>query len=346
MNTPSFEEPVQALWFDGASARAQAVSVQRIGQLLCVIQGGITHCQVPAADWMVVHGGDGPHLCTSPASAGSLLLSRWSDAIALGLRRPVAGLVDILAGSWATALMCGLLLVVSLIGTVTWLAPTAADRLAPHVPASLDRHLGRGVLAELDRAFLRPSTRSLADRGRLQQRLDRLTALASLGHARLELRSGTVIGANAFALPGRLIVVTDELLDLLGDTPALDAVLAHELGHLEGRHSLEGVLRDIGVAAAVGLLAHDEGLMQQVFQNVQQQLIRAAYSRDAEREADTFAFDLLRRAGLSPAHFVRAMEQLQLASKSGSSESSFFASHPATHERVEAARRAGAERVD
>ena len=46
---------------------------------------------------------------------------------------------------------------------------------------------------------------------------------------------GKTVGANAFALPGGQIVVTDALVQLLSDAE-LQAVLAHELSHGAERH--------------------------------------------------------------------------------------------------------------
>lgn len=60
------------------------------------------------------------------------------------------------------------------------------------------------------------------------------------------------LGPNAFALPADRIVLTDELVSLLDDEEAINAVLAHELGHLYERHLTECIVHDslIGAASA------------------------------------------------------------------------------------------------
>ena len=42
---------------------------------------------------------------------------------------------------------------------------------------------------------------------------------------------------RALALPGGIIVVTDDMVNLAANDPELLAVLAHEMGHLRGRHA-------------------------------------------------------------------------------------------------------------
>ena len=69
-----------------------------------------------------------------------------------------------------------------------------------------------------------------------------------------------------------------------------------------------------------------------------------AYSRDAEREADTESVRVMRAAGISPRVMVRFFDTL--ASKdlgSGRGPAIAFASHPADAERVEFFTRAAAE---
>lgn len=107
------------------------------------------------------------------------------------------------------------------------------------------------------------------------------------------------IGPNALALPGGTIIMTDELVNLVdGDTQVLSAVLALELGHVQQRHSLRLLVQAtvLGTLSAVVL-----GDFNSVLASVPVMLGQAQYSREAEREADAHAVQVLKAAALSPA---------------------------------------------
>jgi predicted Zn-dependent protease len=72
-------------------------------------------------------------------------------------------------------------------------------------------------------------------------------------------------------------------------------------------------------------------------------LLGNGFSRGHEQEADAYAFDLLRRRGISPAAFARIMQRLAIAHPGGSAEgmASYLSTHPPTRARIEAAKRAG-----
>ena len=57
------------------------------------------------------------------------------------------------------------------------------------------------------------------------------------GRYRLELRSGEALGANALALPSGIVIMTDDLVALAKSDDEIGAVMAHELGHVRGRHA-------------------------------------------------------------------------------------------------------------
>ena len=45
------------------------------------------------------------------------------------------------------------------------------------------------------------------------------------------------------ALPSGVVIVTDDLVALAKDADDVVAVLAHEVGHLEGRHGVRAVIQ-------------------------------------------------------------------------------------------------------
>ena len=105
-----------------------------------------------------------------------------------------------------------------------------------------DRALGEGAL-EARTSHLR----ALADRpdaAAIAREVRRVARAAGLDEQpRLEFRTIPDLGANAFALPSGIVVVTDDLVASAASDEELLAVLAHELGHIQHRHALRGVLQ-------------------------------------------------------------------------------------------------------
>ncbi len=140
---------------------------------------------------------------------------------------------------------------------------------------------------------------------------------------------------NAFAAPGRQIVVTRELIAKSDGPDELAGVLAHEMGHGIALHPEASIVRSIGLAASVELVLGGGGLLT----GLGMSLTQLAYSREAEREADEEAIALLRNAGISPkglSHFFRRVAVLEGegSDRSGMSKYDMLRSHPQTAERI------------
>lgn len=192
---------------------------------------------------------------------------------------------------------------------VSWLfvkfgIPAMAGAAARAMPASVDAMIGAEGLELLDRTLFSASKLPERRRALLGMRLAEMTASLDDGHDyRLELRRGGRVGPNAFALPSGIIVVTDELVELARDDHEIAAVLAHEIGHIRGRHALRMLLQDAGVAALAFALLGDIGSASSLAAAIPVVLVQAKHSRDFEREADEFARQWLRSRGLPDHHF-------------------------------------------
>lgn len=154
---------------------------------------------------------------------------------------------------------------------------------------------------------------------------------------------------NAFALPGGYVYLTRGLLALANSEAEVAAVLAHEIGHITGRHSAEryshGVLTSLG--AAVLAAAIDSAAASQAL-GVGSDLYLKSYSRGQEHEADGLGVRYLQRAGFDPGAMASFLENLQrneqlegaLAGKQGSIPG-YFSTHPQTADRVAQVRALG-----
>jgi predicted Zn-dependent protease len=100
---------------------------------------------------------------------------------------------------------------------------------------------------------------------------------------------------NAFAVPGGQIVLTKGLIDKAESPDEVAGVLAHEMGHGIEMHPETGIIRSVGLAAAVEIMLGGGGLA-----NAGLMLAQLGYSRGAEHEADLDALHLLKGAGIAP----------------------------------------------
>ncbi|WP_338766973.1 M48 family metallopeptidase [Massilia sp. METH4] len=218
--------------------------------------------------------------------------------------------------------------------------PVGADLVARNLPVAVERQMGQGTLALLDRHVFSPSQLPAARRGELAERFARLVPPDTFDGPAPEWRllfRKSRIGPNAFALPSGDIVLTDEMVELLDDDGAVMATLAHELGHLHGRHLTRRLIQGSAVAAAGLLLSGDASSL---VAGLPALALDLHYSRDAEREADDYAVALLQRNGLPLAHLEHVFAAFQELEKEARVPA-YLSSHPDTGERLARVRRHG-----
>lgn len=145
--------------------------------------------------------------------------------------------------------------------------------------------------------------------------------------------------ANAFALPGGYVFVTEGLLKLVGsDEHRIAAVLAHEMAHIEKKHGLNAVLRQMGFSVLVelGIFLLEVPLTEAVRVAAQAliNVVQSGYSREAELEADVLGQQYTAMAGFDPVGIIHMLSDLH---KTEGMEISrvIFSSHPQAGERID-----------
>jgi predicted Zn-dependent protease len=144
---------------------------------------------------------------------------------------------------------------------------------------------------------------------------------------------------NAFAVPGGYIYVTRGILALMSSEAELAVVLAHELGHVNARHSVaklsQLMLAQVGLAIG--------GAISETFAKITGaasigiQLLFLKFSRDDEREADALGVEYSRKGGYNPSEMVNFFSSLEKLGdlSGGQSLPGFLSTHPLTSERVQ-----------
>lgn len=135
---------------------------------------------------------------------------------------------------------------------------------------------------------------------------------------------------NAFATMGGFVYVHTGLMKVAENEAELASVIAHEIGHVTGRHAIEQMRQQAiaqGVLTAAGL---DDRRAVQIGVEL---ALRRPNSREDEFEADSLGLATHRKAGYAPSAVVSFMQKLQ--QQQGRNFPSFLSTHPATGDRVE-----------
>lgn len=248
------------------------------------------------------------------AHAPGLLKAQLRQA-GQGVRRQRWIWRSIFVGAVALGLSIGAL-VLRYDSVVAW----SAEQMSPET----ERRLGQQVVA------------SLREEGRLLESGPTVQAIADIGNritagSPYDYRWFVLVDkdVNAFAAPGGVVVVHSGLIQAAESADEVAGVLAHEVQHVELRHSLQNMIHAIGwaalltvvlgdVSAIAGVLIHQAGTMR--------------FSRELESEADMRGLDALHKAGLPPQGMVTFFRRLH-REEAGSVP--LLSSHPATAERIQ-----------
>jgi predicted Zn-dependent protease len=330
----------QGRFRDGSTAAERRVDIERDGEDL-VITGEGKVLRVTLAAVLADPRLPGvPRMLALPD--GARIETGDHDAVALLF--PPKSRIDA-AAFWLESRWAAALATIPVIAGLTWLfvaivLPLGAGPVAQMISPRIESAIGRQSLAALDRVALNPSTLDPDTQEKIERRFRQFVA-GEPGEENYELVfRGGALGPNALALPGGIIIVTDDMVHLAPNEDELLAVLAHEIGHVQGRHALRMILQDSGVIVLIAALAGDAVSMSVLAAALPTALLQSHYSRQFEKEADEYAFAHLRRHGYSPQLFADMMRRLQQADRRPAGESGvlrYLSTHPLTEERIERA---------
>ena len=150
---------------------------------------------------------------------------------------------------------------------------------------------------------------------------------------------------NAYAFPGGSIAATRGILLTLENEAELSALLGHELGHVNARHTAERMSKTLltqmalsGVSAFVTTANENLAPLAAGLGGIGAGLLLAKYSRDDERQADSLGMEYMVRTGNNPEGMVGLMDILRNMSKhKPEAIEMMFASHPMSEERYRTA---------
>ncbi len=145
---------------------------------------------------------------------------------------------------------------------------------------------------------------------------------------------------NAFALPAGYIFVHTGLLSYIKSDGELAGILAHEIAHVDKRHSMKTISRTIGMSVLLGLVVEksSEKRKEEISRigAVAVSLAQLGYSREAEYEADAFGVSFMKQAGYQKKELLNFWRRMEGSSGEGKSLAilGLLSTHPPTSERI------------
>jgi predicted Zn-dependent protease len=162
---------------------------------------------------------------------------------------------------------------------------------------------------------------------------------------------------NAFATSGGHIFITQGLIACTGSEDALAGVIAHEIAHIQEKHSLKAIKSSrfsqavLATASAAAVTAGNAGAsvggmnlaelteaFDESVNDVVTTLVNNGYSQSQEFDADSKALRLMAGAGYEPSALIDMLRSLE--KNQGAHPGGFNKTHPSPAQRISSAQKA------
>jgi beta-barrel assembly-enhancing protease len=143
---------------------------------------------------------------------------------------------------------------------------------------------------------------------------------------------------NAFAIPGGNIIVYKGIIDKMKNEEELAGLLAHELAHIQQRHSLKALSENLTNYFILSLITSDISGLAAIFIENVSVLQTLANSRSFEKEADILGYKTMKNKNINPKGmvdlFTHIKEKEDKLTENQKKYLSFMVTHPLTEDRI------------
>lgn len=228
----------------------------------------------------------------------------------------------------ALGLTIHLLLFVGIIGfilTIYFLfLPVFADKMAEYIPERYDNELGNAFMSN----FINVESLDSNKTNLINQFTDQLEL-----HNKKKIQIYVVKSSevNAFAVPNGSIVLYGGILDKLNTSSELVALLGHEVTHINKRHSMRSLCKNLFASILISTFFSDvNGVYSLIMDNVHS-LQTLSYSREFEKEADAGSVEILSTNGIPLSGILDLLKNIE---SQKDEIPNFLSTHPISSERT------------
>jgi Zn-dependent protease with chaperone function len=316
---------ISAEYFDGKSSKKEMVII-KFDDKFITIKGEITDKKIPIKDIII-----SDRLANTPRQIrfdnGSVAYSSENDKIDKIIDKS-SSIIYAVESKMIYVLFSLMIVILAIIFFFTSGANIVANIVAKNIPHSIEKKLSDETLEILDNNILLKSKLSKSKKEHIKKIFSKLTKNSN--QYKLHFRRG--IGENAFALPSGDIIITDELIVFSkGDDDMIFGVLAHEVGHIEYKHSLKTVVKFSITGAMISYITGDISSLISILGT---SVLNANYSRDYEAQADRYAKKRMIEEGIEPKHLANFFIKLE-EKELNKQKYNYFASHPSNQKRID-----------
>jgi predicted Zn-dependent protease len=162
--------------------------------------------------------------------------------------------------------------------------------------------------------------------------LSRICSANKIDRSKIKLHIVDVEDVNAFALPNDHIVVNRGLILDAQDEGELAGVMGHELAHLQEKHVMKKLVKEVGLSVLISVTTGGGG---GEVAEIARMLSSSAYDRKLEKEADMKSVDYMAMANLPPDHLANFLYRLGQNAPDNMRYLTWVSTHPDSKERGE-----------
>lgn len=331
---------VVAKYLDGKTSKPQSIHVKLVGSVLHLYT--IDSGELPFAKWelrecssLSFNSSDSLQLGYGERPQQMLELDTHNENIRRELENSSniekKTFARVLGGNPIRTVGLGLIVLATLIVVYVMYVSTYVGRAIVNVvPISLEQKLGETALNQMSSLQNFDSANSVL----LNEFFDEI-GYSSVYDLEIYYDEGNVV--NAFALPGGKMVIYKGLIDRMESWEELAALMGHELTHINNRHTLKILSKQLGNYAVFSAITGDMAGISGIILESAINMNEISYSRSFETEADINGLNMLIEHNIRPSAMIDLFERLRVENETVEGilkHLEVLSSHPLTQNRI------------